>query len=175
VVALSHGNLDGFYWISRHHSEALSTGLLSNAVKFTPEGGTIGLDVVGNPATECVHLTVWDTGIGIAADDLTRLFQPFVQLDSRLARQYAGTGLGLALVQRMAVLHGGSVSVESTLGQGSRFTISLPWAAESMSDPTDSPERVPPLAERRGEIFQGQCNGSIATTCPPIVDIDSVA
>jgi signal transduction histidine kinase len=103
--------------------------LLSNAVKFTPEGGTIGLDVVGDAAAQRIHMTIWDTGIGMAADDLPRLFQPFVQLDSRLARQYNGTGLGLALVQRMAALHGGSVAVASTLGQGSRFTITLPWIA----------------------------------------------
>ncbi|HYT90196.1 MAG TPA: response regulator, partial [Gemmataceae bacterium] len=103
--------------------------LLSNAVKFTPEGGAVGLDVVGDTAAQCVRLTVWDTGIGIAADDLPRVFQPFVQIDSRLARQYTGTGLGLALVDEMAALHGGSLTVESTLGQGSRFTITLPRTA----------------------------------------------
>jgi signal transduction histidine kinase/CheY-like chemotaxis protein len=103
--------------------------LLSNAVKFTPEGGAIGLEVVGDAATQSVHLAVWDTGIGIAADDVPRLFQSFVQLDSRLARQYAGTGLGLALVHRMAVLHGGSIRVKSAFGQGSRFTLTLPWRA----------------------------------------------
>jgi PAS domain S-box-containing protein len=103
--------------------------LLSNAVKFTPEGGTIGLEVVGDAAAQLVRLTVWDTGIGIADDDLPRLFQSFVQLDSRLARHYTGTGLGLALVERMAAVHGGSVAVESVLGQGTRFTITLPWTA----------------------------------------------
>ena len=103
--------------------------LLSNAVKFTPEGGTIGLEVVGDAAAQLVRLTVWDTGIGIAANDLPRLFQPFVQLDSRLARHYTGTGLGLALVDRMAAVHGGSVAVESRLGHGTRFTITLPWTA----------------------------------------------
>ena len=123
--------------------------LLSNAVKFTPEAGVIGLDVVGDAAAQRIHLTVWDTGIGIAADDLPRLFQPFVQLDSRLARQYAGTGLGLALVQRMAALHGGSVAVESTLGQGSRFTITLPWpAAVVVADRLDTSDRVAPPTER---------------------------
>jgi PAS domain S-box-containing protein len=101
--------------------------LLSNAVKFTPEGGAIGLEVVGDRAGQVVHLTVWDTGIGIAQDDLPRLFQPFIQLDSRLARRYTGSGLGLALVARMVDLHGGGIAVESTVGQGSRFTISLPW------------------------------------------------
>ncbi len=103
--------------------------LLSNAVKFTPDGGAIGLDVVGDPAAQLIRLTIWDTGIGIAADDLPRLFQPFVQLDSRLARHYTGTGLGLALVDRMAALHGGSVAVESVLGHGTQFTITLPWTA----------------------------------------------
>jgi PAS domain S-box-containing protein len=101
--------------------------LLSNAVKFTPEGGQIGLEVRGDEAERVVHFTVWDTGIGIVPEDLKRLFQPFVQLDSRLARQYSGTGLGLSLVFRMAELHGGSVSVESQVNQGSRFTFSLPW------------------------------------------------
>ena len=102
--------------------------LLSNAVKFTPEGGAIGLEVVGDLAAQLIRLTVWDTGIGIAADDLPRLFQPFVQLDSRLARHYTGTGLGLALVDRMAALHGGSVAVEKAPGGGARFVIRFPPA-----------------------------------------------
>jgi signal transduction histidine kinase/CheY-like chemotaxis protein len=106
--------------------------LLSNAVKFTPEHGSIGVDVVGSPAAHEVSITVWDTGIGIHPEDLPRLFQPFVQLDSSLARQFPGTGLGLAMVQRLAELHGGSVQVESVPAHGSRFTILLPWDS---SDP----------------------------------------
>ncbi|NTU81709.1 MAG: PAS domain S-box protein, partial [Chloroflexales bacterium] len=102
--------------------------LLSNAVKFTPEGGQVGLEVQGNPEQQTVTFTVWDTGIGIVAEDLPKLFQPFVQLDSSLNRQYTGTGLGLALVGRLAQAHGGSVAVESTLGQGSRFSVTLPWS-----------------------------------------------
>ncbi len=101
--------------------------LLSNAVKFTSENGQLGLEVVGNLAQQVVHFTVWDTGIGIAPEDMRRLFRPFVQLDSSLSRQYAGTGLGLSLVSRMTELHGGGISVESQPGQGSRFTVSLPW------------------------------------------------
>ncbi len=101
--------------------------LLINAAKFTPEGGEIGLEVVSDATNKMIQFTVWDTGIGIAPEDMDRLFQPFVQLDSRLARQYEGTGLGLAIVQRMAQIQGGNVSVESTVGQGSRFTVSLPW------------------------------------------------
>jgi signal transduction histidine kinase len=109
--------------------------LLSNAVKFTPSGGSIGLDIVGKAAERVVNCTVWDTGIGIADDDLARIFQPFVQLDGRLSRQYAGTGLGLALVAQLVDLQHGSIAITSTIGQGSRFTITLPW--NEMSAVTD--------------------------------------
>ncbi len=101
--------------------------LLSNAVKFTPEGGSIGLDVSGDPARRTVSFTVSDTGIGIRQEDMGLLFEPFQQIDSRLSRQYAGTGLGLALVRKISELHGGSVSVTSEPGCGSRFTITIPW------------------------------------------------
>jgi CheY-like chemotaxis protein/anti-sigma regulatory factor (Ser/Thr protein kinase) len=108
--------------------------LLSNAIKFTDQGGEIGLEVIGDPEKGMVHFSVWDTGIGIAKADITRLFQPFVQLDSSLTRAYAGTGLGLTLVQRLADMHGGSVSVESAgvPGEGSRFTVTLPWREAEM-------------------------------------------
>jgi len=101
--------------------------LLSNAVKFTPEGGRIGLDVEGDPEEHVVRLTVWDTGIGIATEDVERLFQSFIQLDATLSRKYEGAGLGLSLVYHIVDMHGGSVSVESEVGKGSRFTVSLPW------------------------------------------------
>ena len=101
--------------------------LLSNAVKFTPEGGEIGLEVAGDASQGVLRITIWDTGIGIPASKLERIFQPFVQLDSTLARKYSGTGLGLALVQRLTDLHGGRVDVDSEEGRGSRFVVSLPW------------------------------------------------
>jgi len=90
-----------------------------------------------------VCFTVWDTGIGVAAEDQPRLFQHFVQLDSRLARDYEGTGLGLALVKRLAQLHGGSVEVESAPGRGSRFTVILPWRTGSeLATATRGADRV---------------------------------
>ncbi len=101
--------------------------LLSNAVKFTPEGGEVWLEVEADSESEILQFSVSDTGIGIAKENLDKLFKPFVQLDSSLSRRYAGTGLGLALVRRLVELHGGSVSVESELGKGSRFTVTLPW------------------------------------------------
>ncbi len=101
--------------------------LLSNAVKFTGVKGKVGIDVVGQPGRDQMDFVVWDTGIGIDPKDMNRLFVPFVQLDSRLDRQYSGTGLGLALVYRLVELHGGSIRVESQPGVGTRFTVSLPW------------------------------------------------
>jgi PAS domain S-box-containing protein len=101
--------------------------LLSNAIKFTPFGGTVGLEVDGDSVDQMVRIAIRDSGIGIAAEDMPRLFQPFVQLDSRLARQYNGTGLGLVLVYRMVEMHGGSVTVVSEVGKGSCFTVTLPW------------------------------------------------
>ncbi len=100
--------------------------LLSNAVKFTPASGRIGLDVDAPAGEDVVRFAVWDTGIGIAATDIPKLFLTFSQLDSGLSRAEQGTGLGLALVAKLVELHGGSVSLESELGRGSRFTVTLP-------------------------------------------------
>jgi len=100
--------------------------LLDNAVKFTPAGGQIGLEVRGDAGGESVHLVMWDTGIGIAPEQQATIFRPFVQGDSSLARHYEGVGLGLAYVQRMVDLLGGTITLESALGKGSRFTITLP-------------------------------------------------
>lgn len=108
--------------------------LLSNAVKFTP-AGEVSLIVTKKP--QGIYFTVKDTGIGIAADKLPLLFQPFRQLDSGLNRRFPGTGLGLALTESLAQLHGGDVIVKSTLGQGSEFTLCLPdWRREELILPS---------------------------------------
>ncbi|MFZ0547346.1 MAG: response regulator [Candidatus Promineifilaceae bacterium] len=107
--------------------------LLSNAVKFTHDGKEIGLEVVGDSEKGLVHFIVWDKGIGISEDQMSDLFEPFVQLDSSLARQQAGTGLGLVMALRLTELHNGTLSVESELDVGSRFTVSLPWIVPSES------------------------------------------
>ncbi|GAB4500372.1 MAG: hypothetical protein OHK0052_16720 [Anaerolineales bacterium] len=124
--------------------------LLSNAVKFTPEGGSVGLKVVLRPENEAIDFTVWDTGIGIAPEDLPRLFQPFIQLDSSLSRHHAGTGLGLALVRRLVDMQGGGVLVASQPGQGSRFTVSLPWRegfADFQPRPDQQPDTIQPIPQ----------------------------
>lgn len=98
--------------------------LLENASKFTPKGGELGLRVSGDDKQ--VRFEVWDRGIGIAAEEMQRLFAAFVQLDARLARRYDGTGLGLVLVKLLVEMHGGQVFATSELGAGSCFTFVLP-------------------------------------------------
>ncbi len=123
-------NLDAavtLLWADERRLKQILVNLLSNAVKFTPERGMIGLEMTGDDEQQVVHFTIWDTGMGIPADKLDRLFKPFVQVDAGLNRSHEGTGLGLALVSRLTELHGGSVTVTSEPGSGSRFTVSLPW------------------------------------------------
>lgn len=99
--------------------------LLTNAVKFTSNGGQVG--VLATQEENYVLVCVWDTGIGIAPEDRERIFERFVQAESSLARNYEGTGLGLALVKRFVEQHNGKVWVESTVGVGSRFCFTLPF------------------------------------------------
>lgn len=138
--------------------------LLSNAVKFTPERGSVGLEVKGYPKQEMVHLTVWDTGIGIASEDMQSLFEPFTQIDRKLSRRYGGSGLGLSIVKRLTEMHGGGLMVQSDPGKGSRFTLALPWNAavsiDSRKDITITIRAAKAMAsnslttERQGGIAQ---------------------
>ncbi len=101
--------------------------LLSNAVKYT-EHGEIRISV--RPANSALQFVVQDTGIGIHPDHRLRIFEPFWQADQRLTRRVGGTGLGLTIAQRLTQMLGGEISVESTLGQGSTFTVDLPLAPQ---------------------------------------------
>ena len=149
--------------------------LLSNAVKFTGDGGLVTLRAAkvernrvgqldGKPGrtfvpsenafTEFLEISVTDSGIGIASEDLAHLFKPFSQVDSGLARKFEGTGLGLAMVKLLADLHGGSVAVQSEVGTGSRFTVWLPLRRLDRVTPAEPghPESVPtapPAADAR--------------------------
>lgn len=114
-------------------ARATLINLLSNAVKFTPPGGRIGVRAARVDGG--VAVTVWDTGIGIAPADLERIFEPFEQADSSLARAYDGTGLGLSLSRRLAEAMGGTVTVQSELGVGSQFCVIFPTAPEAIAGP----------------------------------------
>jgi signal transduction histidine kinase len=98
--------------------------LLSNAVKFTPDGGKV--EVSAKVDTDHVAIAVKDTGIGIAPEDHAAVFEEFKQVGRDYTRKAEGTGLGLALTRRFVELHGGQVRLDSALGKGSTFTITLP-------------------------------------------------
>lgn len=104
--------------------------LLKNAIKFSNEGAYIGISIEKELVANLLRLIVWDTGIGIAAEDIKRLFQPFVQLEHSLTRRYEGTGMGLTIAARLSKLLGGSIAVESAIGAGSRFIVTLPLRIE---------------------------------------------
>jgi signal transduction histidine kinase len=109
----------------RRKMKQVLINLLSNAVKFTPPGGKIHISAATADDGQLV-ISVSDTGIGIADEDLPKVLDPFVQVDSSLSRKYQGTGLGLSLTKAMIELHGGSLDLESRLGVGTIVTVRLP-------------------------------------------------
>ena len=110
--------------------------LLSNAVKFSPDHGKVAI-VFGADSNQQLQLAVKDSGIGIKAEDMPRIFREFEQLDSGAARRFPGTGLGLALTKRIIDLHSGSISVHSEPDKGSTFTVVLPTCAKLPPKPSD--------------------------------------
>lgn len=103
--------------------------LLSNAFKFTPDGGSVSISakrIEGAGKEMAIEITVEDTGIGISEEDIKKLFQPFQQLDSTFTKKYPGTGLGLSLCKKLVELHNGKIWVESELGKGSKFKFVIP-------------------------------------------------
>ena len=115
--------------------EQILLNLLSNAIKFTERGGVSLTATVGGDAAlgrdPSLVVAIADTGIGIRAEHLGALFQPFQQIDTGLARVHEGTGLGLAICDRLAKLMGGTVAADSTFGRGSTFTVTLPLPGRS--------------------------------------------
>jgi signal transduction histidine kinase/HPt (histidine-containing phosphotransfer) domain-containing protein len=115
--------LPGPVYIDREMWEKIVLNLISNAIKFTLEGGIeVSLRQVGEDA----QLTVRDTGVGIAADELPRIFERFYRVRGTAGRTHEGTGIGLALVRELASLHGGNVQAQSVVGSGSTFCVRIP-------------------------------------------------
>lgn len=108
------------------------TNLLSNAVKYTEQGEVV---ISAGPTDGGALITVADTGIGIPADQLERIFEPYVQVAETRPRRAGGTGLGLAICDRLTALLGGTIAVESELGKGSTFTLRLPLKAPESPPP----------------------------------------
>ncbi|MEB3210175.1 MAG: ATP-binding protein [Leptolyngbyaceae bacterium] len=122
-------------WVDGQRIHQVLINLLHNAIKFTPEGGRVTLEVDAVPSSAsqdeanspsgAIQISVRDTGIGIAPEHIDTLFQPFTQVDGSFTRQYAGVGLGLYLAKRIVELHGGRIDVSSEAEVGSCFTITL--------------------------------------------------
>jgi signal transduction histidine kinase len=110
--------------VDRDRINQVFDNLLGNAIKFSPRGGTITIEVAD--AGDMIQLGVRDTGVGIPADKLDRVFDRFYQVDGSATRRFGGAGLGLAIARRIVEAHGGRIWVESEVGQGSAFRFTLP-------------------------------------------------
>jgi signal transduction histidine kinase len=108
--------------------------LVDNAIKFTPKGGHVRVHVGQNGHSDKLRLDVVDDGIGIPEDAIPRIFERFYQVDNSATRKFGGTGMGLALVQRLVQAHGAAVEVESVVGKGSRFSLLWPIRAASAAN-----------------------------------------
>jgi signal transduction histidine kinase len=109
----------------RQKVKQILLNLLSNALKFTPHG-SVTITARRQKREPSILLAVTDTGIGIAAADQEKIFEDFRQLDNSPTRPYGGTGLGLSICRRLAQMLGGRISVQSQVGKGSTFTLTLP-------------------------------------------------
>jgi two-component system cell cycle sensor histidine kinase PleC len=118
----------------RQKLKQILVNLLSNALKYTKEG-TVEILATHEATTGRIRLSVRDSGVGIAPEDHTRIFEPFQQAKRVITRPQGGTGLGLAISRRLAQMLGGDISVESALGAGSTFTVSIPVRVRTRTAP----------------------------------------
>jgi signal transduction histidine kinase len=148
--------------------DTIITNLVSNALKFTPRGGSVVVRAAleHGGGERLLRIAVVDSGIGIAAENLGRLFQRFSQIDGSTSREFAGTGLGLALVKELVELHGGAIHVDSQPGRGSCFWFTLPLV-DSVPDCVPEAESAPILrTERFADL--ATCNAPTQPSPPPV-------
>jgi two-component system, OmpR family, sensor kinase len=138
-VRLGHED-QALVWGDRERLRQLLLNLTDNAIKYTPEGGTVTLSLVN--ADGWVQISVNDTGIGIHPDNQSQIFHRFFRTDKARSRELGGSGLGLSIVQWIAQAHNGRISVESAVQHGSTFTL---WLPELSSAPATSPNRLAPI------------------------------
>jgi CheY-like chemotaxis protein len=134
--------LQTYYFGAADRLRQVLLNLLGNAIKFT-ERGAVTVEV--RSLTNGIQIAIRDTGIGIAPERLSRIFQPFTQADASMSRRFGGTGLGTTISKQLVELMGGSLEASSTLGQGSCFTVTLPLTVGKANTPVSSPQQLPPL------------------------------
>jgi PAS domain S-box-containing protein len=144
--------------------------LLNNAYKFTPKGGSISL-LVQREANEAV-IRIRDSGIGIAANQLSRIFDIFVQVDTSLERSVSGLGIGLTLVKRLVEMHNGSVKADSAgIGRGSEFVVRLPILEEITKSLTEPPIISEPIPRTAHRILVVDDNRDSATSMATLLEM----
>ena len=134
--------------VDRDKLEKIVSNLLSNALKFTPSGGKICVELTVSEDAAGFILTVSDTGVGIPADDVAHVFDRFHQVDGTATREHEGTGIGLALVNELVHLHHGTIAIDSTLGFGTTVTVQFPGALQG-APPAPVPTPTGPLSDPR--------------------------
>lgn len=112
-------------WLDRDQIDQVLDNLISNAMKYTPEGGTIALEARKNEDGQ-LAVSVQDNGIGIPKKDLDRIFERFYRVDKARSRNMGGTGLGLSIAREIVKAHGGTISLQSEFGKGTKVTFTLP-------------------------------------------------
>lgn len=112
-------------WLDRDQIDQVLGNLVSNALKYTPEGGTIHLEAQKNEEG-MLSISVRDSGIGIPKKDIERIFERFYRVDKARSRNMGGTGLGLSIAREIVKAHGGSISLQSEINEGSMVTFTLP-------------------------------------------------
>jgi CheY-like chemotaxis protein len=165
VGAATSKNIELLYWLEPDVPRAIYgditrlrqilVNLINNAIKFTAKGEVVvtltqhaGTGAAGS-GTPVLHCSVKDTGIGIPADRIARLFQVFSQVDTSTTRHYGGTGLGLAICKRLVMMMGGRIWVESVLGEGSNFQFEIPYQAVATGPTLYGQKKVIDLVGRR--------------------------
>ena len=114
-----------YLFFDREKLEEIFNNLISNAIKFTPDGGAISLKIIESQEDNTIDITIEDSGVGISKEALPHIFDRFYQVDGSQTREYEGTGIGLAIVKELVDLHQGEIKVESITDKVTRFKIYL--------------------------------------------------